>query len=299
MSLKKTIEEIFYHKYTLMIVPNKSGTPKILSFRKSIIFFVMVLTNAFILVVIFLSSNYSQNRQALGRLAEVNDTQKINIETLEAQNKEHLETISAYLEESEKIKNKLTEIQELEERVRKLIGGSEGSVKPSRGGTIPQNSDLANDLDKSIESLNSLLSSVDSYVLKQRKIPLILPCAGRITSTFGYRSNPFTGRSTEFHSGIDIANVTGTPVYATADGVVSHAGWFNGYGYTVIVNHGNGYETLYAHNSKLVTVSGASVKRGEKIALMGSSGRSTGPHLHYEIRVNSKPINPFNIIKGR
>lgn len=126
-------------------------------------------------------------------------------------------------------------------------------------------------------------------------IPFVLPMSGRFTSGFGYRRCPFTHRR-RFHEGIDIANNVGTSIYAPADGVVSFTGWKGGYGRLLKIRHGSGYETLYGHLSKILARKGERVKRGDLIALSGHSGRSTGPHLHYEIRFNKKPIDPWRCI---
>jgi len=120
------------------------------------------------------------------------------------------------------------------------------------------------------------------------------PCAGRVTSPFGYRRSPFRRRRrTVFHAGIDIAAPRGTPIVAAASGVVTHSGWMSGYGKTVVVQHGNGVSTLYGHNSSLLVGAGATVSRGQIIARMGSTGRSTGNHCHFEIRHGGRPTNPM------
>ncbi len=116
------------------------------------------------------------------------------------------------------------------------------------------------------------------------------PVGGRISSTFGYRM--FRGRR-DFHTGIDIAVWYKTPVHATADGVVIAAGWESGYGWTVEVQHEEGYSTLYGHLSRYLVDVGDRVKKGQTIGLSGSSGNSTGPHVHYEIRLNGVPIDPW------
>lgn len=120
---------------------------------------------------------------------------------------------------------------------------------------------------------------------------LIYPVPGRVTSRFGYRVHPIT-KVYKLHTGIDIACPTGTPVKAAADGVVIIAKWMTAYGYGVVLDHGGGVQTLYGHNSKLCVSVGQSVKQGEVIAKSGSTGYSTGPHCHFEKRVNGRPVNP-------
>ena len=117
------------------------------------------------------------------------------------------------------------------------------------------------------------------------------PVKGWLTSLFGMRKSPFSGKRV-FHEGLDIACRTGTPVVASADGIVSRAGIRSGYGKLVVIDHGYGYQTYYGHNSKMFVKVGQRVKRGEKIAAVGNTGRSTGSHLHYEVRVNGTPVNP-------
>jgi len=123
--------------------------------------------------------------------------------------------------------------------------------------------------------------------------PLPARGPGDISSPFGPRTNPVTGRS-ENHSGIDIPAPAGTRIVAAADGVVRLAGWSGGFGITVIIDHGNGYSTLYAHNSRNRVVEGQRVSRGDHIADVGTTGQSTGNHLHFEIRRNGTPVNPMN-----
>ena len=125
-------------------------------------------------------------------------------------------------------------------------------------------------------------------------ISFIWPTRGRLTSPFGWRI--LRGRK-EYHTGIDIANRTGTPIYAAASGVVSFAGWIRGYGRVIIISHSYGYKTVYGHCLRLYVKSGQYVKRGQYIAKMGSTGYSTGSHLHFEIRRYGKPQNPLNYLR--
>ncbi len=126
----------------------------------------------------------------------------------------------------------------------------------------------------------------------------IWPTRGRITSPFGYRTHPVRGTQ-QFHSGIDMALSPGTPVMATAGGLVTTSGWEGALGRTIIIDHGDGYSSLYAHNSQLLVKAGAYVVPGQVIALSGNSGVSTGPHLHFEIRKDGEPVNPLNYLPPR
>ncbi|MGB7207784.1 MAG: M23 family metallopeptidase [Pyrinomonadaceae bacterium] len=123
-------------------------------------------------------------------------------------------------------------------------------------------------------------------------LPAIWAHLGKINNEFGFRRNPFGGRSYEFHSGMDIDGERGDMVVAPGNGVVTEAGWKGGYGQMIEVDHGNGLKTRYGHLSKIEVEVGETLSRGQMIAFVGSTGRSTGPHLHYELRLNDKPINP-------
>jgi murein DD-endopeptidase MepM/ murein hydrolase activator NlpD len=129
-------------------------------------------------------------------------------------------------------------------------------------------------------------------------IPSSMPVSGtNFTSGYGVRSDPFRGRAA-MHNGIDLAGPIGTQIRATADGYVQRSEWANGYGNLVEINHGRGIQTRYGHLSKSLVTPGQRVKRGDLIALMGSTGRSTGSHLHYEVRIDGKAVNPTPFMQG-
>ena len=122
--------------------------------------------------------------------------------------------------------------------------------------------------------------------------PSLWPVYGRILSTYGSRSDPFSGEGA-FHTGVDLSAPEGTPVHAAADGVVIHAEWSGRYGKMVVVDHGNGMQTYYAHLSRFYAVPGQETRQGQVIGYSGATGRVTAPHLHYEVRVGGTPINPY------
>lgn len=126
--------------------------------------------------------------------------------------------------------------------------------------------------------------------------PSLWPIEGRVTSSFGERQDPFNDEGA-FHSGIDIAAAYGTPVRATADGDVATAGWGTGYGREIMIDHGHAISTIYGHLSSIAVIAGQHVTRGEIIGYVGQSGRATGPHLHYEVRVHSVPVNPHKYLR--
>lgn len=149
------------------------------------------------------------------------------------------------------------------------------------------------DLEQS--SYEEVHKKVKSILDLKQHTPSIWPTRGNITSGFGYRRHPIK-KSVEFHRGLDIANCTGTKVYATADGVVDFAGRQAGYGKYLSIDHGYGIKTKYGHLNKILVEAGDTVKRGDLIATMGRTGYVTGSHLHYEVRILNNPVNPLNYI---
>ncbi len=146
-----------------------------------------------------------------------------------------------------------------------------------------------------IKGFDSLLAHLNNQKILLASTPAISPVQGWITSGFGYRKSPFTGLK-EFHKGLDIASRMKTPVLATADGVVVFCASKGFMGEMVVIDHGHGMVTRYAHLNKVLKKNGNRVKRGDRIGLVGNSGRSTGPHLHYDVRLNGISVNPEKYI---
>ncbi len=179
-------------------------------------------------------------------------------------------------------------------QVRKGYSGQGGPL----GAALPKGASLSPDEIRA----NAILEGLDEmnlYRLAATQSPFAMPIKSsfRFTSPFGYRRDP-KGAGTRMHEGTDFAAAHGTPIYATADGVVVHADWDSGYGRAVRIQHAFGIETLYAHMSQIRVTKGQRVSRGDRIGDMGSSGRSTGTHLHYEVRIGGKPVNPMTFIKA-
>lgn len=150
--------------------------------------------------------------------------------------------------------------------------------------------------DTRFRSLFSAWQQMDGPRAEAIAIPSRRPVdAMSLTSHFGIRNDPFNGRRAR-HNGIDIPNPTGAPVYAAADGTIGRAQRLGGYGNYVEINHGNAIETRYGHLSQIMVAPGQQVKRGDLIGLVGSTGRSTGPHLHYEVRIAGAPVNPLPFV---
>lgn len=143
-------------------------------------------------------------------------------------------------------------------------------------------------LQSSLESLRAALAERQAYIAAR---PSVWPVVGLITSGYGYRASPF-GRGRDLHEGLDIAAPYGSPVITTGDGKITFVGWRASYGKSVVIDHGFGFTTLYGHNSRITVTVGQSVKKRQIIAYVGTSGRSTGPHLHYEVRLNGRLVDP-------
>jgi hypothetical protein len=143
---------------------------------------------------------------------------------------------------------------------------------------------------------------ISKYIQDQRELfrttPKGWPTEGRVTSPFGLRTSPFEREGGEYHHGLDIANKLGTPIRTTADGIVKIASWQGGYGRLVVIDHGRGFRTYYGHNSQLLVKVGDRVKRGQVISYMGTSGHSTGYHLHYEVWQAGRVVNPSKFVKA-
>ncbi len=181
-------------------------------------------------------------------------------------------------------KNDLDQEISLDAHHNALIREMHDQVKQIKSVADQEKLDFNELIDKLTKKKNLLASS-----------PSIRPVSGIITSSFGYRKSPFTGRKT-FHSGLDISNRMGTEIVSTAAGKVVFAGRKTGYGKVVIIDHGYGKATKYAHLKDILVHRNQQVKCGEKIATLGNTGRSTGPHLHYEVLVNGTPVNPLKYI---
>lgn len=156
---------------------------------------------------------------------------------------------------------------------------------------------LKRQVNETIESVTEIRRFLKEQKDVYLSTPKGWPVEGVVTSCYGMRQHPILGKAV-FHPGIDIRVSQGTPIKATADGIVSFSGWLTGSGYTIVLEHGHGYTTVYAHNSKNHVTVGKRVKRGDIIASSGSSGDTTGPHLHYEIWKNSAQIDPLPYVKG-
>ncbi|MGQ0429713.1 MAG: peptidoglycan DD-metalloendopeptidase family protein [Gammaproteobacteria bacterium] len=179
------------------------------------------------------------------------------------------------------------------------VGGPKTGA--GEGPTVPGLENMIDSLGAQIDDRRRQLNALQNLILTRELARQIVPGgrpieAGYISSLYGERTDPFEGSQAQ-HQGIDFAGAAGTRVLAVADGIVSHAGPDGGYGRLVEITHGNGYLTRYAHNAKLLVAPGQTVKRGDAIALMGSTGRSTGTHLHFEVLRDGRPVNPLSFVR--
>lgn len=180
-------------------------------------------------------------------------------------------------------------------------GGAESSL-PSRYLSVPEFESLLASLGRQVEQRGDQLSVLEALLVqdsaKRKFLPSLLPVVdGWYSSNFGFRIDPFTGQSS-FHEGVDFIAESGTPIVAAASGKVIFSGWHPQYGKMVEIDHGNGLVSRYAHASKLGVGEGDLVVRGQRIANVGSTGRSTGPHLHFEVRLNGVPQNPARFVQA-
>jgi murein DD-endopeptidase MepM/ murein hydrolase activator NlpD len=243
--------------------------------------------------------------------------------------REHNRALEAQLDglrqEIELAEGGLERVQSYDAKIRALTRADEGvrpfgigpledlevlALQRQQQATLPDDSALrvGDDLGRRVEELSTAidaeevsLQEVRGYLVDREALlgayPTIWPSDGWVTSHYGFRRSPLPGAQT-FHTGIDIAAPYGTPVRAAADGVVISSAHREAYGYTVEIDHGFGMGTLYAHCSRLMVVEGDLVQRGDVIASIGSTGRATGPHLHYEVQRDGVPVNPGHYMIG-
>jgi murein DD-endopeptidase MepM/ murein hydrolase activator NlpD len=212
------------------------------------------------------------------------------------------EKLNYYSQQFLELKTTIIALKKAENEFKRLfsLGSKEKvleNIHTSDSGSIDIEN-LKQQIRKTIENVGE----IRDYLHIQRDIyistPKGLPVDGNISSYYGERKHPMSGEK-EFHTGLDITASPGDPVRATADGIVSFSGWSGGSGYLVMLEHGHGFSTFYAHNRINTVKIGDKVKRGDIIGYVGSTGSSTGPHVHYEIWMDGKHVNPINYIKGR
>ncbi|WP_408955315.1 peptidoglycan DD-metalloendopeptidase family protein [Natroniella sp. ANB-PHB2] len=312
-------------KVTIKIVPHTEHDIFTLRISKKLIKFLF--TSILVALLALVGALYYYNRQydfSLQRIEQLIHYREENIELVEKNEYLH-DKLAQISQQTEQIEIKFNNIKQENKKIKELIDSQEefsskefefnesddysmqtvdysqfnNSSKELVQHTestirrlqtsLPQKQKELNYLEKDIEEYREYLAArPEGWPIKNEE--------GRITSTFGDRFHPVLERKT-FHNGIDIAVWYNHEVVATGEGRVVEAGNKGGYGRTVVIDHGFGYKTLYAHNNRLLVRVGDRVERGETIALSGSSGISTGPHLHYEVHLNGQPIDPIEYIR--
>ena len=191
--------------------------------------------------------------------------------------------------DSLEIKRKVNDINNNIDKINKYL--FERGIFKSENSGGPENSS-----NEDIRIYDYYLTKTNAILSVMRNVPIGNPHIGEFKSYFGYRSNPFSGRGSEFHKGLDIKGNIGDTVRCTADGTIEKAEYDGGYGKVIRINHQNGLVTIFGHLSGWNVKQGDVVKAGDVIGFVGSTGRSTGPHLHYEIRFNDENVNPQNFL---
>jgi|YNPNPStandDraft_1061719.scaffolds.fasta_scaffold00228_20 murein DD-endopeptidase MepM/ murein hydrolase activator NlpD len=271
------------------------------------------------LFIVLLLSSLSLGGYGLYRYTVSKDDRQ-QVKALKRANQAQQERIQVIASELDELRQKLGKLQELDKKIRVIADlehkGVEGRL-PGMGGVSPEEGvlqslqqerrdrwvkrlrqeverfrDLAYQQESSLEALVEQLQGRRDVLART---PSIWPTQGWLTCGFGYRQSPFTGLR-EFHRGVDISTKPGTPVIAPADGVVVEVGTDHDYGEIIRLDHGLGYRTFYAHLSETVVKKGQRVHRGQMIGKVGNTGRSTGPHLHYEVHLNGTAANPLRYV---
>ncbi|MFQ6067680.1 MAG: peptidoglycan DD-metalloendopeptidase family protein, partial [bacterium] len=299
--------------FTLMLVPHSRGKTRHLTISKLAFSLAFLGFGLAIVILFFFLIDYSQMKNKLVRLRELERINQIQAEKI--------------LSLAQKIKNfsqTMQRLQELEQRIRSLAGVGGGEIneqKLGRGGPgrylllkedidknvkSPPPFKLIGKIEENVEVLRAEaklreagFGEMEKVILEKKDLfastPNIFPVQGWISSGYGQRRNPFSKRR-EFHQALDLVAPWGTPVKASAQGRVVYAGWRQAYGLTVEMEDGHGYSTVYSHLSRILVKKGAWVKKGEIIGRVGSSGHSTGPHLHFEVWFRGKTIDPLNLM---
>jgi murein DD-endopeptidase MepM/ murein hydrolase activator NlpD len=295
--------------FNILIFGQKTSKTRHLRIHKKTFKIGLYLLAFGLLSTIFFFCDYIQVRKKsfeLNRLRQETQTQRSQIHFF-----------SSKLEDIEK---ELSKLKDFDKRIRiiaNLEKGQETTSLMGMGGPSPSDirerlraekdeRGLVHQMKSDIERLKSeatsqeeSLSELERLLQTKKEVlvhtPSIWPAQGWVTSGFGFRTNPFTGL-TQMHEGIDISNRVGTPIIAPAEGIISDIGNDWAYGRILVISHGFGITTRYSHLSKVLVRVGRKIKRGDRIAEVGVSGRTTGPHLHYEVRLNGIPVNPMRYI---
>jgi len=269
--------------YSLVFAPR--STSKL--YKVSICYTHLYFVCAFVLIL--LASLVAASTWALMRSSEIARLSRLNAELRNLKNENQ-----SYKNKLDKINGQVAYIDDLSKKLSRTAGlqrTQDIDEFVGIGGPVTVEG-IEQRLDQLETELRQLSAFYDAQQLILNSIPRGWPAKGYLTGAFGNRHNPF-GKGIEFHSGQDISVNFGAPVSATADGLVIFAASYAGYGNVVVIDHGNGYSTRYGHLSAITVQPGQRVRRGDILGQAGSTGRSTGPHVHYEVRKNNQPENPL------
>ncbi len=288
---------------SIIIIPHNKAKSKNISFTKKTIKIASGLgIVAFLTLTAFLIDYFTMNvtRQKYKALLDENAQQNQAI----AQYKETVDKLQTTIDHYESYAKKLNVMAGLKSEAQiegePGVGGPSGSqeigeLNSSQSIDLNNLQDISQKAEQIEKNLNTLTSFFEDQTLELASTPTIMPTKGYMSSAFGWRDDPFTGKRA-FHQGVDIATYHGNPVYATADGIVIQARFDKIGGNTIKIKHMFGYTTVYCHLSKFLVKVGQKVKRWETIGLVGSTGKARGPHVHYEVHLNGKAVNPYKYI---
>lgn len=290
-------------KFTIILVPDPSSKPKRFYLSKGLLKGLLVFgILALIFSGVMVCHYFGLKRQVVdfARLKEDNRQQKLQLTSLT----KRIESLGRRFNQLHSSNTKLQILAGIKkpENSKQVFGMGGGIADGMYEFSRVNLSRLVEQMEEELENLEfEVASQEDSLqelttLIEDRKstldsTPAIWPTRGWITSGFGYRKSPFTGKR-RMHHGVDIASRRGTPIVATARGIVTFSGMKGSYGKIIVINHGYGFSTLYGHNSVNIVKAGDRVERGDLIAYLGNTGRSTAPHVHYEVRLNRTPVNP-------
>ena len=293
-------------KVSLLLVPPENGKVKNFTISPYSVYIILGALILFFAVSIFWGVSHFNAEFGRAQLEKLKNENRFLVQRLSEMDDALEEIKAGVLNIVEKDNNirMVFNIPEVDSETRQL--GTGGTFEPD---VIPVIGEVAFDLYELQSEIQTLLRTtefenasyaavLDEVVSKKYLLdhtPSIKPCEGYHSRGFGMKADPFTGEI-QLHAGIDIAGKKGTPVVSAADGVVIYTGWVGRFGKMVIIDHGFGYKTVYGHLTEISVKKGHRVKRWQTVGSMGSTGRSTGPHLHYEIHKNGKPHNPMNYI---
>jgi murein DD-endopeptidase MepM/ murein hydrolase activator NlpD len=281
---------------TIIFVPHARAKFRKLKVSHRLLFSLLSVVTSSLCLSTFFSVQYFTSLSQTHELSQLRHENK-ELQTANEQFSKSVESLRGQLRTVEDRTRKLAiyaGISSLDDSAQGGVGG----LRPTDLGDNPYRDDVDKMAFRS-RRIESDLSVLEQKLVAQSQLlastPSIAPVHGILTDGFGGRSDPFTGEQGT-HNAIDISSAVGQPVRAPADGIVVKAEWANGYGNVIYLSHGYGYSTRYGHLSAYAVKPGAHVKRGDIIAYVGSTGRSTGPHLHYEVRLNNNPVNPLEYI---